>query len=155
ACGLDREGRGFRARDPRQGSFDGLPGHPGAARGRAPRADGGRQGGVRQQAEVMRAAIGLKARTGRALLVALAGDLRAPQLVERSEMPLLPPGSFAPYHAADGLPPAAARESVKRSIAAAHDLAAKGIRDAAQRIARSGGAVRGCGVLIGPGMPNW
>ena len=103
----------------------------------------------------MPAAIGLKARTGRALVVALAGDLRSPQLVERSELPLLPAGDFAPYHAAEGLPPAQANESVKRSIAAAHDLAAKGIRDTAQRIVKSGHKVRGCGVLVGAGMPDW
>src|SRR5213594_3891770 len=81
----------------------------------------------------MRVALGLKARTGRAALVAVAGDVREPQFVERSQIQLLPEGAWAPYHAAEGLAPAAARESVKRSIASAHRLAASGIRQAARR----------------------
>src|SRR5688500_10478669 len=103
----------------------------------------------------MRAAFGLKARTGRAALVALAGDVRQPQLIERSQIQLLPDGAFAPYHAAEGLAPAAARESVRRSIASAHGLAASGIRDAARRLAQAGHELCGCAVLVGTGMPDW
>lgn len=103
----------------------------------------------------MRVAIGLKARTGRALLVAVGGDVHAPQLVERSQMKLLPDGAFAPYHAAEGLEPGQARESVRRSIEAAHRLAENGIRAAAQRFVAAGHATCGCGVLVGPGMPGW
>ena len=103
----------------------------------------------------MRAAIGLKARTGRAVLVALAGGSDEPQLIERSQIRLLPEGAFAPYHAAEGLAPAAARESVRRSIADAHRLAENGIREAARRIARAGHELRGCAVLVGTGMPDW
>ena len=76
----------------------------------------------------MRVAFGLKARTGRAALVAVAGDVHEPQLVERSQIQLLPDGAFAPYHAAEGLAPEDARESVRQSIAAAHRLATSGIR---------------------------
>ncbi len=103
----------------------------------------------------MRVAIGLKARTGRALLVAVAGDVHEPQLVERSQMKLLPEGAWAPYHAAEGLDPGDARESVRRSIAAAHRLAASGIREAARRVAEAGHRLCGCAVLVGTGMPNW
>jgi hypothetical protein len=103
----------------------------------------------------MHAAIGVKARTGRAILVALAGDVDEPRIVERSQMSLLPDGAWAPYHAAEGLDPAAARASVKRDIAAAHRLAESGLREAAQRAAKAGHDVRGCGVLVGPGMPDW
>lgn len=103
----------------------------------------------------MRVALGLKARTGRAILVAVAGDALDPQLVERSQMQLLPDGAWAPYHAAEGLEPADARESVARSIAAAHRLATTGIREAARRICESGHQLCGCGVLVGTGMPGW
>ena len=103
----------------------------------------------------MRVAFGLKARTGRAILVALAGDVREPQLIERSQIQLLPDGAWAPYHAAEGLSPADARESVRRSVAAAHRLAASGIREAARRVAKAGHDVRGCAVLVGSGMPDW
>jgi len=103
----------------------------------------------------MRVAIGLKARTGRATLVAIAGDVDEPRFIERSQIQLLPDGAFAPYHAAKELEAADARESVRRSIAAAHGLAASGIRNAAERLAAAGHAPCGCGVLVGTGMPNW
>lgn len=103
----------------------------------------------------MRVAIGLKARTGRAALVALAGDVHAPQLIERLEIPLLPEGAWAPYHAADGLDPKEARKSVERSIASAQRLATTAIREAARRYAKASHELCACGVLVGTGMPNW
>src|SRR5262245_28061823 len=103
----------------------------------------------------MKAAIGVKARTGRAILVVLSGDADEPQILERSQMKTLPEGAWAPYHAAESLEPAAARASVKRDIAAAHRLAEAGLREAAQRAAKAGHDVRGCAVLVGPGIPNW
>src|SRR5262252_7525238 len=103
----------------------------------------------------MRVAFGLKARTGRAVLIAVAGEPTQPQLVERSEMKLLPAGVFAPYHAAKELEAEQARESVKRSIASAHRLAASGIGEAAKRLSQSGHDVCGCAVYVGTGMPSW
>jgi hypothetical protein len=104
---------------------------------------------------IVRVALGLKARTGRALLVAVAGDVHDARLIERSQIQLLPDGAWAPYHAAEGLDPPDARASVRRSIAAAHQLATSGIRDAARRVAEAGHELCGCGVLIGTGMPDW
>ena len=103
----------------------------------------------------MLVAFGLKARTGRAALVAVSGDMQGPRFVERSQIQLLPDGAWAPYHAAEGLPPSEARQSVKRSIAAAHRLAETGIRQAARRVTEAGNDLRGCAVLVGTGMPNW
>jgi hypothetical protein len=103
----------------------------------------------------MRVAIGLKARTGRAVLVAVGGEVRAPQLIERSQIQLLPDGAWAPYHAAADLDRAAARDSVRRSIASAHRLARSGLRDATRRLAKLGHQVCGCAVLVGTGMPPW
>jgi hypothetical protein len=103
----------------------------------------------------MRVAIGLKARTGRAILVAIAGDPDEPRFVERAVLPLLPEGAFAPYHAAEHLEPAAARRSVERDVAVAHRLAAVGIRDAVKRLTNAGDVVAGCGVLVGPPLPEW
>ncbi len=100
-------------------------------------------------------AIGLKARTGRAALIALSGDVDEPKLIERLQIRLLPDGAWAPYHAAYGLNPKEARKSVERSIASAHRLATNAIRGAAQRCAAAGHELRGCGVLVGTGMPNW
>jgi hypothetical protein len=103
----------------------------------------------------MRVAIGLKARTGRAALVAVGGDVLEPRFIERSQLQLLPEGAFAPYHAAAELEPAAARASVKRNISDAKRLATSGIREAARRLVKSGHAVCGCAVLVGTGMPDW
>jgi len=103
----------------------------------------------------MRVALGLKARTGRAILVAVGGDWSAPQVVERSQFLLLPKGVMATYHEAEPLAPAKAELSVQRSIAGAERLAAQGIGDAAKRLAKAGHEVAGCAVLIGPGMPKW
>jgi hypothetical protein len=101
------------------------------------------------------AAFGLKARTGRALLVVLAGSIDAPRVLERSQLPLLPAGVMAPYHAAEALEPEAARRSVRRSIAIAHRLAASGIDAVLKRIVAGGHSLSGCAVLIGKGMPDW
>ena len=103
----------------------------------------------------MRVGIGLKARTGRAILVAVGGDLGAPQFVARAEFKTLPEGAFAPYHVAAELEPADARRSVQRDIAIAHRLAEDAIGDAVQRLRLAGHEVAGCAALIGPGMPDW
>ena len=103
----------------------------------------------------MRVAIGLKARTGRATLVTVAGDVNEPQLIERSQIQLLPDGAFAPYHAAEGLDPQEARESIRRSIGSAQSLATSAIREAARRCAEAGHELCGCAVLVGTGMPDW
>lgn len=99
-----------------------------------------------------RAALGFKPRTGRAVLVVLT---EADEVIERAEVPLLPPGEFATYHAAEGLEPEAARKYVKGSIARAQRLATAAIRGAVKRCERAGHEVAGCGILVGTGMPDW
>jgi len=102
----------------------------------------------------MRVALGLKARTGRAILVAI-GAAEPMYVLQRAELKLLPEGDFAPYHAAEGLPSAAAQKRVDRSVAAAHRLAEEGIRNAIETLSGSGHKVCDCGVLLGRGMPPW
>ena len=102
----------------------------------------------------MRVALGLKARTGRAILVAI-GASQQMHVLQRTELKLLPDGDFAPYHAAEGLPSAAAQERVARSTASAHRLAEEGIRNAVDALAAAGHEICGCGVLVGTGMPPW
>ena len=103
----------------------------------------------------MRVALGLKARTGSAVLVIVGRDAGEARVIESSRIALLPAGDFAPYHAAEDLEPAAARESVRRAVAAAHRLAESGLREAMRRCEKAGHRVCGCGVLVGPGMPAW
>jgi hypothetical protein len=101
----------------------------------------------------VRVALGLKARTGRAIAVAIAHEPL--QVMLRAQMRLLPEGAFAPYHVAEGLPPDARQASVDRDVAAAHRLAAEGIREAIDRLRQAGHEVCACGVLTGAGMPPW
>ena len=107
----------------------------------------------------MRVALGWKAHSGWAALVALGGDARAPELIERSRVELIPPDGAEwakqPYHAAEGLEPEDARDVVKRGVASAQRLAAREMKAARERCAKAGHAVCGCGVLIGGGMPSW
>ena len=101
----------------------------------------------------MRVALGLKARTGRAIAVAIGA---APlEVVERAQMRLLPEGAFAPYHVAETLPADARQASVDRDIAAALRLAETGIRDVVDRLRKAGHEVCCCGVLTGGDMPPW
>jgi len=102
-----------------------------------------------------RAALAFKPRTGRAVLVMLAGDFREPRVIERSEIPLLPAGEFAPYRAAEDLEHQAANTYVRESIARAQDLATGAVRGAAKRCAEAGYNLCGCAVLVGSGMPDW
>jgi hypothetical protein len=102
-----------------------------------------------------RAAFAFKPRTGRAVLVMLAGTFREPRVIERSEIPLLPAGEFAPYHAAERLELGAAHKYVKASIARAQHLATSAIQDAARRCVEAGHELCGCAVLVGTGMPDW
>ena len=101
-----------------------------------------------------KAALGFKPRTGRAVLVTVAME-REPRVIDREEVPLLPPGEMAPYHAAEGLASAAADKHVKEAIARAERMARDAIRDAVKRAKSSGHEVGGCGVLVGTGMPAW
>lgn len=102
-----------------------------------------------------KAALAFKPRTGRAVLVVLVEDEGGPRVIERAEVALLPKGEMAPYHAADGLDSKAADKHVKAAIARARALAKSAIGDAAKRCTDAGHELRGCGVLVGTGMPEW
>jgi hypothetical protein len=101
----------------------------------------------------VRVGLGLKARTGRAIAVAVCASPL--QLIERAQMRLLPEGAFAPYHVAEALPPDQRQASVDRDMAAAHRLAESGIRDVVVRLRDAGHDVCACGVLTGGVMPPW
>lgn len=100
-------------------------------------------------------AIGFKPRTGRAVLVMLSGNSHEARVFERTEIPLLPAGEFATYHAAKELPAEAAPSYVQESIARAQRLALTAVQDAAKRCAAAGHQLSGCGVLVGTAMPRW
>lgn len=73
--------------------------------------------------------IGVTAKTGSAVAVALSGTAIAPQLAGRREIELVPAGLAAqPYHAAAGLDLAAAAELIAQVESAAEKAAAAGLR---------------------------
>src|SRR5690348_6231406 len=102
-----------------------------------------------------RAAVGFKPRTGRAIRVILVGDFHEPRVIERSEVPLLPPGEFATYHAAKELDLEAREGYVSGSLARAQNLARTAVRDAVKYCVDAGHELCGCAVLVGTGMPAW
>ena len=88
----------------------------------------------------MKVAFGMKAHSGWAALVVLGKRGDEPQIVERSRLDLVEKDEAGwakqPYHAAEHLKPAAARDLVERGIATAHRIAVREIRAAEQRARR-------------------
>ncbi len=73
--------------------------------------------------------IGVMARTGSAVAIALSGTPAVPQFWGRREIELVPPGLVAqPYHAAAGMDQAAAMELIACVESAAEKAAAAGLR---------------------------
>lgn len=100
-------------------------------------------------------AIGLRAHSGWAALVALRRRADGVEVLarERVEMtgPRLP-GAAQPYHAVEGLPLARARETLSRYEASARALAAEGLGRVLDRLAGQGRPTAAC-VLTSSGRP--
>jgi hypothetical protein len=98
------------------------------------------------------AAIGLKAKTGRAIAVVLRGPGEAPQLIKRSELVLTDPGipqTFQPYHAVMELPWLESQKKVKPFIRAIEKVAAKALADLVLEIESEGLKIAGIGIVGG------
>jgi hypothetical protein len=95
------------------------------------------------------AAIGLKAKTGRAIAVVLLGPADAPQLIKRSELILTDPrvpASFQPYHEVMDLPWNESQVKVKPFISAIEKVAAKALSDLIRELQAAGLKVVGVGI---------
>src|SRR5262245_26683076 len=107
----------------------------------------------------MKVALGLKAHSGWAALVALADGAGRPEIVERRRIDLVLPEEAgwakAPYHAAEELQPADARRMVERGVEAAHRGAEREMWAVVDRARAAGHAIAGCAVLMGTPMPAW
>jgi hypothetical protein len=101
----------------------------------------------------------LKAHSGWAALVAIGADGRAFAVVERRRIELVEDRNAEwagqPYHAADGLGAAQAREVVERGIAEARRCAVDQVRAAVARARDAGHEVAACAVLMPAPMPVW
>lgn len=107
----------------------------------------------------MNVAFGFKAHSGWAALVVLGTDKGEPVVVDRRRIELVEDEDAAwakqPYHAADGLPPREARDTVTRGIEAARQLARREMRAAVRRVREGGHEAAACAVLVGDPMPDW
>ena len=106
-----------------------------------------------------RIALGLKAHSGWAALVAVGAPNGTLELVDRRRIELIEQADAfwakQPYHAAEGLEPDDARDVVKRGIASARRLALRELRAAAKRAQQAGHEIAACAVLVNDPMPDW
>jgi len=101
-------------------------------------------------------AFGLKAHSGWAVLVVVGKQDSDLIVMDRRRIELVEDGwAKQPYHAAEGLNAAAARDIVKRGIEAARRIAIREVRSAVTRERKRGNEVRACAVLVGDPMPAW
>jgi hypothetical protein len=104
--------------------------------------------------EEMRTALGFRAHSGWAAMVAVAGTMDAPQVLERRRIVIADPeipGSRQPYHAAAGLPFPEAESAVREAIESSRGLALEAMSAAAGALRAKGHVVAGCGILLGSG----
>jgi hypothetical protein len=104
----------------------------------------------------MRIALGFRAHSGWAAMVAVAGTLKAPQVRDRRRMIIADPhlpGSKQPYHAAAELPFPMAEASLRKALESSRALALDEISTSIEHLRSQGHEVVACGLLLGSGKP--
>jgi hypothetical protein len=99
---------------------------------------------------------GLRAKTGRAILVVLHGPLASPEVLARRELILSDPKvpeSFQPYHAVMELPWDEGVKAARKTVRIIQNLATSSLRDLVKEYGRSDLKVGGVGV-VGSGKQN-
>lgn len=99
-------------------------------------------------------ALGLRAHSGWAALVALAGSPESPVVVDRRRIELADAaivGSKQPYHEAEGRKPREAERLLARCMDSSRALARDGLREVVDELRARDHQVAGCGVLLGSG----
>lgn len=107
-------------------------------------------------ARAARAALGFRAHSGWAALVAMAGPPGAPSVVDRRRIELADPAiprPVQPYHAAQKLKLPEAEAYVQRFAREAEHLAGVALREATERLTGAGFECAGCGIPLGSGRP--
>ena len=103
-----------------------------------------------------RVALGLRAHSGWATLVAVAGPPGSPSVVDRRRIELADAsieGSKQPYHEAEGKKPKEAERIVGRCIDSSRRLALEALRAARDELRGRDHDVAGCGLLLASGRP--
>jgi hypothetical protein len=109
----------------------------------ATRSDPGRSG----------AALGFRAHSGWAALVAVAGPVAEPVAVARRRVELSRRTPRQPFHAAEGRPFTAAEDLVRRSTDEAAELAGRAVREAVEELRAMGHEPVASGLLLAQGRP--
>ncbi|HXU36171.1 MAG TPA: hypothetical protein VN937_07375 [Blastocatellia bacterium] len=102
------------------------------------------------------ATIGLRAKTGRAIAVVLAGLPTAPHVIKRLEFSVVDPAApetFQPYHEVLDLPWEQAQKRVQKMAGKIERVATKALRTLIRELASEGVDVRAVGV-VGAGERN-
>jgi hypothetical protein len=102
------------------------------------------------------AALGLRAHSGWAAAVAIAGSADYPRLLDRRIIQLADPqipGSKQPYHAAATLDPKAAEQLIQKCTESTHCLAVTGLTALVDDLHERKFRIAGCGLLLGAGRP--
>jgi hypothetical protein len=107
----------------------------------------------------MKVALGFKAHSGWAALVAVGRSDGAFRVIDRRRIELadddVAPRARQPYHAAVGLPTSTATDVVARGVESARCCAIREIRAAQNRSLESGHEIVACAVLVPAPMPDW
>ena len=101
-------------------------------------------------------ALGLRAHSGWAALVAVAGTPRSPEILLRRRVELADPtfeGSKQPYHAAEGKKLPAAEKIIGRCAGDARRLAGEALDEVLAALKRSQRPAVACGLLLASGRP--
>lgn len=101
-------------------------------------------------------ALGLRAHSGWAALVAVAGTRKSIEVIDRRRVELADtaiPGSKQPYHAAEGLELKKAERIVDGCIGGARLLARQAFRAVIDDLRKKGHEAVGCGLLLASGRP--
>ncbi len=102
------------------------------------------------------AALGFRAHSGWAALVAVAGPLRSPMVIDRRRIELADcgvPRPVQPYHAAQRLDLKEAEEVVRHAVNEARRLARRDLRAVVNHLRAMGHQVVGCCILLASGRP--
>jgi hypothetical protein len=102
------------------------------------------------------AALGFRAHSGWAAMVALSGPLRSPSVIDRRRVELADravAGFPQPYHAAEPLEFEAAERLIGRCVESAGMLAREAMDEIVQDLRGVGYQVRGAGLLLASGRP--
>ena len=108
--------------------------------------------------ETVRVALGFKAHSGWAAMVAIGMTESYFHVVDRRRVELIDEGeewAKQPYHAAEDLEPDSSRSVVQLGIESAHRVAIRQMSETVSRISKLGHEIAGCAVLVPSPMPDW